>query len=382
MKSQDRENEYRRKILGGFGEEWTTANREKRLQLNKRMRRWEELMKSGWTPSQAYYKVMEEPRETPPSYPFWTKMRKALVVIPVLALAAAIVYGIVITGEIDTLKTELESVQNVLTSTQAKLSSIQSELSSTEQALTTTQAELSSTKLTLTSTQSELGSTRQTLLSVQNELGTTEAELTSTKSELASTENQLNSAQQTLTNLQDTLSSTQQQLAVAQETLEGLGITLSTSKECSDVDLIDNPTATNPTWSQLMGFLSQDQTEKHTYISDVYDCSQFSRDVHNNAEAAGIRAAEVHVEFRNEVKSHALNAFLTTDYGLVYVCCTEAPDTIARVKTGKEYRAVKLYRITKTNVRNDYWWDSLSSYYYIPSSTRGHSVTESIEIYW
>jgi len=287
-------------------------------------------------------------------------MRKAFVVIPVLALAAAIVYGIVITGEIDTLKTELESVQSVLAQTQS---------------------ELGSTKETLASTQSELVSTEQTLSSVQNELEDTEAELTSTKSELASTENQLNSAQQTLTNLEATLSSTQQQLAVAQETLEGLGITLSTSKECSDVALIDNSTATNPTWGQLMAFLSQDQTEKHTYIKDVYDCSQFSRDVHNNAETAGIRAAEVHVEFRNEVEGHALNAFLTTDYGLVYVCCTEA-DTIARVKAGKEYRAVDLYRITGINVRNDYWWNTLSSYYYISSSTWDQWVTSSIEIYW
>ena len=140
-----------------------------------------------------------------------------------------------------------------------------------------------------------------------------------------------------------------------------------------------------------MTFLSQDQTEKNTYIKDVYDCSQFSRDVHNNAEAAGIRAAEVQVKFRNEVTGHALNAFLTTDYGLVYVDCTGSPDirvdTIARVKAGKEYRAVEINRVTGTNVRNDYWWDTLSSYYYIPSSfslpwsTRG-KVTSSIKIYW
>ena len=100
----------------------------------------------------------------------------------------------------------------------------------------------------------------------------------------------------------------------------------------------------------------------------MYDCSQFSRDVYNNAEAAGIRAAVVHVESRNEVTGHASNAFLTTDYGLVYVDCTEAPDRIARVTAGKEYRSVEINRVTGTNARNDYWWDSLSRYYYIPSS--------------
>ena len=127
--------------------------------------------------------------------------------------------------------------------------------------------------------------------------------------------------------------------------------------------------------------------EKHTYIEHVYDCSQFSRDVHNNAEAVGIRAAVVHVKFRNQWVNHALNAFLTTDYGLVYVDCTARPDTIARVKAEKEYRAVELYRITRTNIRNDYWWDTLSLYYYIPSNLPfltwpSEAVTSSIKIYW
>jgi len=317
--------------------------------------------------SQDRRKEYKEHQEMPHSYHFWAKMRRTLVIILALALVTAIVYGVVITGEIGDLKSELESVRSTLASTQLELSSTQSELTSTKQTLAVIQVDLSST--------------RETLLSVQNELETTETELNSTKSELSITEAQLNSAQQDLVNLQAVFSSTQQQLAVAQETLGGLGITLSTSKECSDVDLIDNSIATNPTWSQLITFISQDQTDKHTYIYGVFDCSQFSRDVHNNAEAAGIRAAEVQLSFRNEEVGHALNAFLTTDYGLVYVDCT-GEDTIARIKTGKEYRAVDLYDITGANIRNDYWWDSLNSYYYLRSSTGGHCVTESIEIYW
>jgi len=367
MEFQDTEREYKHNVWEIYRKEFATASSEKRIALNKRMRRWQELVKNGLTASQAYYRVMEEDSDKAPSYSFWSWKRKAPFIILGLALVAAIAYCVVITKDRDALNTELESVQSTLASTQA-------ELSSTKQTLASMQVELSSTKQTLTSTQAELTSTKQTL--------------SLTQAELASTDQKLSSAQQALTNLQATLSSTQQQLTVAQETLWGLGITLSTSKECSDVALIDNPTATNPTWSQLMDFLSQDQTEKHTYIKDVYDCSQFSRDVHNNAEAAGIRAAEVQIKFGNESIGHALNAFLTTDYGLVYVSCTEGLDTIARVKAGKEYRAVKLYRITGTNVRNDSWWDTLSSYYYIlsssylPWSTRGLLVTSSIEIYW
>ena len=73
-----------------------------------------------------------------------------------------------------------------------------------------------------------------------------------------------------------------------------------------------------------MAFISQDQTDKNTYIKDIYDCSEFSRDVHNNAEAAGIQGAVVQVKFRNESIGHALNAFLTTDRGLVFVDSTGA----------------------------------------------------------
>ncbi len=266
--------------------------------------------------------------------------------------------------------------------TSGQLTETRDMLSSTRAQLAVTTAELEETKGRLADTTNELTNTKNELTNTKNELTSAKNELTSAKSELASTKNQLNSAQQTLTNTQATLSSTQKQLAVAQDTLRGLGITLYESRDCYDVVLIDNPKATNPTWGQLMAFLSQDQTETHTYIRDVYDCSQFSRDVHNNAEAAGIRAAEVHIEFRNESVGHALNAFLTTDYGLVYVDCTQPLDTVARVKTGEELRAVELYRITVTNIRNDYWWDTLSSYWYVSSSTGGEAVTSSIRIYW
>ena len=257
------------------------------------------------------------------------------------------------------------------------------QLTDTRDALSSTRAQLLVTTTELDETIGKLADATNELTSTKSELASTKSELTSTKTELTSTQNQLKSAQQGSSDIQARLSSTQQQLAVAQETLKGLGITLSASNDCYDVVLVDNLKATNPTWSQLMNFLSQDQTENHTYIKDVYDCSQFSRDVHNHAEAAGIRAAEMVVRFKDELSGHALNAFLTTDYGLVYVSCTEPPDTIARVKVGKEYRAVELYRITETNIRDDYWWDTLGSYYYIRSSTGdGHRVTSSIRIYW
>lgn len=256
------------------------------------------------------------------------------------------------------------------------------QLIDTRDTLSSTRAELLVTTTELQKTTGKLSDTRNELTSTQDDLTSTKNELTSTESDLATTRNKLDTAESASTVLRTQLSRTEQQLTVAQETLKGLGITLAASNECSDVALIDNSRATNPTWSQLMNFLSQDQTEKHTYIANVYDCSQFSRDLHNNAEAAGIRAAEVQVWFVNDQAGHALNAFLTTDYGLVYIDCSGV-DKTSRVKAGKEFRAIEPYLITLANIRNDYWWDTLGSYYYLRSSTTGgHVVTSIIKIYW
>lgn len=98
------------------------------------------------------------------------------------------------------------------------------------------------------------------------------------------------------------------------------------------IELINNPNAANPTYAELIAFIEEDFTDAHLYADsfDVlattaevpYVCSDFAEDVHNNAEAAGIRAAWVGIEFVGEEVGHALNAFETTDRGLVYIDCT------------------------------------------------------------
>lgn len=306
-------------------------------------------------------------------------MNKVLIVIVVvlgLALVGAVIYGMGVIKDKNTLATELQSAQSALASAQA-------ELASTKQSLVSTQAELGTTTATLTSTQSQLASTKDSLASTQSALYTTNQTLASKLVELNSANDKYTSAQKSLTTAQDTLTSTQKKLAAAQDTLSGLGITVASSLDCYDVKLVDNITAKNPTWKELKDFLSKDKTENHAYIENVYDCSQFSRDVHNNAEAAGIRASEVEVFFKNEKVGHALDAFLTTDYGLIYIDCTGAPDKVDNLVAGKEFRGVDMsWMVSPANARNQSWWDSLSSYYYAPGSSGGHDVTSNIYIYW
>ncbi len=60
MRWQDNEKEYERSVWEIYRKEWETASPEKKVELNKRMRRWQESVKSGLTAQQAYYQAMEE----------------------------------------------------------------------------------------------------------------------------------------------------------------------------------------------------------------------------------------------------------------------------------------------------------------------------------
>jgi hypothetical protein len=137
--------------------------------------------------------------------------------------------------------------------------------------------------------------------------------------------------------------------------------------------LIDNPSTVNPTYAELVAFIQQDTTDTNDYMVHPrigYVCADFAEDVHNNAEAAGIRAAWVSIDFGEDDEGHACNAFDTTDMGLVYIDCTgqsfsdklnfhleeseegfsfvsdnpESWDAVAYVEVGKEYGLIPIAR--------------------------------------
>jgi hypothetical protein len=133
----------------------------------------------------------------------------------------------------------------------------------------------------------------------------------------------------------------------------------------------NNPLATNPTWEQLAQFIARDRTEKIRYwdkpamipIPDGelcqcegncdyqrFVCSDFAIRLHDNAEAEGIRAAIVIVELEGKENPHALNAFVTTDRGLVYIDCTGEEDCnghnkVVYLEMGKKIGAIELLEI-------------------------------------
>lgn len=115
------------------------------------------------------------------------------------------------------------------------------------------------------------------------------------------------------------------------------------------ITLVNNPDATDPAWDELKAFLATDNTDKQTYSLASFVCADFAEMLHNNAEAAGIRAAYVTMQlgpssYYTMSGGHALNAFQTTDKGLVYIDCTApignysgSADKIVDVEVGQPY---------------------------------------------
>jgi hypothetical protein len=116
--------------------------------------------------------------------------------------------------------------------------------------------------------------------------------------------------------------------------------------------LKNNPQAHNPTWDELKDFLKNDPTDRHSYLPGKFTCGDFAEMLHNNAESQGIRAAIIAIELLapnvpGGVINHSLNAFETTDRGLVYIDDTSSTagffaDKQSRLAVGDEYVCVSL----------------------------------------
>jgi hypothetical protein len=160
---------------------------------------------------------------------------------------------------------------------------------------------------------------------------------------------QLSSMQTQLDSAQEQLASAQAEIILYKNTygeIESGDVHPFLGPDGRFITLVNNPLASNPTFAQLESFILSDTTDQNTYVPGVYECTDFARDVYNNAEQAGIRAAYVGLEFTGTKAGHAINAFMTTDKGLVFIDCTglEAGqagpsdnDKIVTVKKGDYY---------------------------------------------
>lgn len=75
---------------------------------------------------------------------------------------------------------------------------------------------------------------------------------------------------------------------------------------------------TNPTYMDMVVFVTQDTTDQNLYVFPQYVCTHFTEDFVDNARAAGWRAGYVRLN-NPEGAGHAIACFLTTDMGLYFV---------------------------------------------------------------
>jgi|WetSurMetagenome_2_1015567.scaffolds.fasta_scaffold498627_1 hypothetical protein len=90
----------------------------------------------------------------------------------------------------------------------------------------------------------------------------------------------------------------------------------------------------NPTFAELKAFVLTDDTHRHQFIENVYECRHFATDMVNNAVDLGLNAGFVLICYNQG--QHAVVAFNTIDRGLIYI----EPQTNASidVKVGGYYQ--------------------------------------------
>ena len=123
-----------------------------------------------------------------------------------------------------------------------------------------------------------------------------------------------------------------------------------------------NPNAVDPSWSQLVNFLSSDNTDQQAYVYPTFVCDNFAHMLQKHTEQAGWKCAVVelgmigYTDFYNygiaSDAGHACNAFNTTDKGLVYIDVTGMPTgyphpnrcvKTVNVQVGQQYIPVSLF---------------------------------------
>jgi len=115
----------------------------------------------------------------------------------------------------------------------------------------------------------------------------------------------------------------------------------------SYVTITNHQDAHNPTMAELKAFLKEDHTENYPGSVTSFVCLNYAVMLHNNAEANGIRCAVVAIYGSSD--GHALNAFRTTDEGLIFVDDTgniqgQDVDKFAKITMGQEVSEVPAFR--------------------------------------
>jgi hypothetical protein len=117
----------------------------------------------------------------------------------------------------------------------------------------------------------------------------------------------------------------------------------------SDVVIKNRENTHDPTMAELKAFLKADRTNNLVYVNQSFVCTNYAVALHDNSEGNGIHCGFVCVSFNDADIPHALNAFQTTDEGLVFVDDTgtrkgNGIDSFAKIKIGYPVSEVPVFK--------------------------------------
>lgn len=131
------------------------------------------------------------------------------------------------------------------------------------------------------------------------------------ENDLITVENNLITVENDLKDVEDDLKDTENNLIATENSLnENLS-------ELQKLQSGNRYETHDPTYWEVVNFISVDKTDQIPYEDKIFDCSSFAQVVNNNAEDKGIRCAYIVLEFSQT--AHTLIGFNTTDRGMVYI---------------------------------------------------------------
>ncbi len=94
--------------------------------------------------------------------------------------------------------------------------------------------------------------------------------------------------------------------------------------------LMENSSARNPSYNEIMDFLRTDDTVKHKYDKPNFTCADFAVELQNHAEEHGLNCGYASLKFCGKSSGHAVDVFDTVDEGLVYVDTTSGKPIVTQ----------------------------------------------------
>ncbi len=203
---------------------------------------------------------------------------------------------------------------------------------------------------------------------LKSEIAALEEEYEELKAELDTAKSDLEAAGLKIAELEDENTALQSELDYLKSNLEAAVLKIAALEDdLNDIFNGDQSQLRDPTWAELERFVKTDKTDTLEYILNEFDCEGFTITLRDHAWRRGFRSGYVAIGLGEENNGHVLNAFQTTDEGLIYIDNSEQ-DTIGYIQIGQVYGTIALDGVKETyidcSMPPDQFWKPITYSHY------------------